>query len=338
MKYLLDKPEQIKISLTNICNYRCVMCYNPALKEERGLIRDDLLFRILDECKRLNIAKVSLGATGEPLVHKGFTGYLKYAKSLSLWVSTCTNASLLTPEISEALIAEGIDHVSLSIYSSNPDEHSEYTETDLFDQVVKNTEHFLTLWHKNKNKNKIRVEMKFLEIPGINNYGKFVEFWGPLAKKIGLGQFYIPIRKLQNWSGRNFRYDASYPKRLLCLVKDGEGAQIISRPKTKCPSVGFYLSVAHNGKAYPCCNIPESAGCQEIEFGDLNKDGIMDIWRSERFLSFQRDHYNRKAYKYGPCRICSSIQPTFGIRLSPRGIADLAKTIAIKIKNRLANA
>jgi len=85
---LLDRPEIIKVSLTNICNYRCVMCYNPGLRQMRGFIKEDLLWRIMEECVEAGIGKISLGATGEPLLHPKFADFLVRAKQQGLWVST----------------------------------------------------------------------------------------------------------------------------------------------------------------------------------------------------------------------------------------------------------
>src|SRR5437870_7571461 len=141
--YFLERPQQIKVSVTNICNYKCVMCYNPTLKQARDLIADDLMYAILDECVEIGIPKISIGGTGEPLLHPRFVDYLVEAKRRGLWVSTTSNCSTLTRERALAMLDAGIDRMNISIYSSTPEEHKQYTKTDLFEQAADNVKFFI---------------------------------------------------------------------------------------------------------------------------------------------------------------------------------------------------
>lgn len=305
MKYFLDKPEHIKISLTNVCNYRCVMCYNSTLKQKRGFIEDGLLFKILDECKKTNIRKVSLGSTGEALTHKKFINYLTYAKSLGLWVSTSTNGSLLTPKIANAFIREKIDRVNLSIYSSNSKEHSQYTGTKLFTQTVKNIKYFLKL--RNKTKSKVKIFMSFLELPGINDFFRFIQYWRTFTESSGLEPLDISVRSFQNWGGLDIR-DSSLRRLLLSKTNFdiSKSVQVI-----RCPHIRFYLHIDHEGNVYPCCNIPEARYDSNVKFGNIYKDNIMDVWHSKRYLAFKRAHYRKNISQYLPCTKCSDIKPYY---------------------------
>ena len=286
MEYFLEKPEQIKISLTSVCNFRCTMCFNPNLKEQKGFIEDSLLFKILDECKSLDIRKVSLGSTGEVLLHKNFLNYLKYAKLLGLWVSTTTNCSFLTENIAEALIQEKIDRINLSIYSSDPQEHRAYTDTDTFERVVTNIHYFLDLWHKTGGK--IEVRLRYLQVPNVNDYDKFMKFWKPLAKKVGLS---IPVKRVINWSGRVSCYS--------------EKELFGGKHEIPCPHIRYYLHILHNGDVLPCTSIPESYGAKEVLFGNVLNDRIIDIWNNQKYLSFKKAHAQMKVSDYGPCQNCS---------------------------------
>ena len=98
--FFLIRPDSIKVSITNICNYNCIMCYMSSLKDAKGQMEDDLFFSLVHQCRDNGIGKISIGAVGEPLVHKRFVNFVQYAKSMGLWVSSTSNCSLLSPEIS----------------------------------------------------------------------------------------------------------------------------------------------------------------------------------------------------------------------------------------------
>jgi len=328
MKYFIDKPEQIKISLTNVCNYRCIMCYNPNLKQKRGYIEDDLLFKVLDECEEEGIHKVSLGSTGEPFLHKSFVKYLKYAKSLGLSTSTTSNCSVLTKELAQSLIGGKLDRFNISIYSSSPEEHKKYTGTDEFYKVCENVRYFLNLWHESKRE--MEVNMWFLQLPHINNYNAYLKLWGPLAEKVGIA---LPLKEPVNWGGLSDVPGDSSSLRKVWLEKNSDETNLAWNRTIRCPHIRYYMYVLHDGIVVPCCNIPEIVGCNEVEFGNIYKERIIDIWHSKRYLAFKKDLYSKKVSRYGPCRKCSDIKEISRTKLSFHNLPKRLQSIMYLVKN-----
>jgi len=312
MHYFLDRPRQIKISLTNVCNYRCVMCPNPKFKQQRAFITDRLVRKILNECRDLGVGRVALGSTGEPLMHRNFIEYLRYAKSLGLRVSTTTNCSLLSPAVSEALIRERIDRVSLSIYSSDEKSHLAYTGTNSFGKVAENITKFLELWHESGSATE--VNMAFLSIPGVNDRERFMSFWGPLAKRIGLP---ITVKPAINWGGTINLYGSAVQGERLRVVKKPSGPELVIRHQIRCPHVCNYLFIIHDGTVYPCCNILESDGRPEVEFGNIGSETIRTVWNSGKYLAFKMDHFNKRIEQYPFCRRCSDVIRYRSVKLNP---------------------
>lgn len=312
MSYFLDIPEQIKISLTNICNYSCVMCPNSMLKQERGYISDDLVHKILEECAKLGVKRVSLGGTGEPLINKKFVAYLKKAKSLRLWVSTTTNCSFLSQEMTKSLVGEGLDRICLSVYSSDEKSHREYTGTESFSKVVKNVNYFLNYWYENKSP--MEVNMWFLSIPGVNDRAKFIEYWGPIAKRIGLP---LTIKEPINWGGRIDLFREKLSAGMLRIVKKEAGYELVRKSQIRCLEVRRYFFVLHDGTVLPCCNIQEGDETGKIVFGNLTKDSIMDVWQGSKYLSFKKDHFRKKIGEYPYCRECSEVIQLSSWKLNP---------------------
>lgn len=295
MSYFLEKPEIVKVSLTNICNYRCVMCFNPGLRQARGRMEERLLHRIVDECVAEGIGKMSLGATGEPLLHPDFPAFLAYAKSRGIWVSTTTNASRLTPALAAGIFERGIDRINISIYSTTAEEHRNYTGTGMFEEVVANIRACLRLWQELGKP--CLINMWFLPIPGVNSLEKHLAFWKPLADEVGLE---ITRQPALNWGGA---VDFAREPRLRLVREEGRLAVRWVR-RRPCPDIRYYFQILHGGEILPCCQVPEPDAEGSLVFGRLPENGIMEVWRSERYRSFKRAHARRRIDAYPPCAAC----------------------------------
>lgn len=296
MSYFTDKPDIIKVSLTNICNYRCVMCFNPGMRQERGRIEGGLLRRIVDMCVEAGVGKLSLGATGEPLLHPDYLTFLSYAKSRGLWVSTTTNASRLSPDIGAEILGLGINRVNLSIYSTTDEEHRNYTGTGLFDQVEANIRAFLGLWKQRGRP--CLVNMWFLPIPGVNSLEKHLAYWKPLADDVGLE---IMRQPMLNWGGAVGV--ARVPR--LRLVREDARLGLRWLRRRSCPDLRHYLHVLHTGEVLPCCQLAEPDAAGASVFGRIPENSLMQIWMSERYLTFKRAHARRRIRDYPLCVSCS---------------------------------
>jgi radical SAM protein with 4Fe4S-binding SPASM domain len=296
MSYFLDKPEVVKVSLTNICNYRCVMCFNPSLRQARGRMEGDLLRRVVDMTVEAGVGKISLGASGEPLLHPEFLSFLAYAKSRGLWVSTTTNASRLTPELSAEILGLGINRVNLSIYSTTDREHRDYTGTGLFDQVVANIRAFLQLWKKQGRP--CTLNMWFLPIPGVNSLETHLAYWKPLADEVGLE---IVNQPMLTWAGVDDSAAWAPPR----LAREGDRLALRWQRRRPCPDLRGHLMVLHTGEVLPCCQLPEPDPAGSLVFGRLPENSITEIWSSERYQAFKRAHFRRRIEGYPTCLKCA---------------------------------
>ena len=72
-------------------------CYIPPTCKDTA-INSELLFKILQEGRNLNIIHVTLSG-GEPLLHKDFLSFLKKCRELDLAVNVLTNLTLLNDKI-----------------------------------------------------------------------------------------------------------------------------------------------------------------------------------------------------------------------------------------------
>ncbi|HEX4454155.1 MAG TPA: radical SAM/SPASM domain-containing protein [Kofleriaceae bacterium] len=109
--------EFLQIEPTTRCNFTCGFCCG------RSMTQSDLDFaqfeRTLAQFRSLR--HVELQGEGEPLMHPRFFDMLAATRARGIVVSMITNGSLLTDDNVAQLVAGGIEKISISIESADPD-------------------------------------------------------------------------------------------------------------------------------------------------------------------------------------------------------------------------
>ena len=117
----LGRPlRDLRISVTDRCNFRCVYCMPKQVfgSDYRFLDRKELL--TFEEIARVASVFVGLGVNklrltgGEPLVRKDVEQLIALLAPLGAELTLTTNASLLAPK-ANALAAAGLDRVTVSL-------------------------------------------------------------------------------------------------------------------------------------------------------------------------------------------------------------------------------
>lgn len=142
----LKGPFNLVIETSNFCNARCVMCPYSVMKRPKKImdkeIFDKIVARINEE--KLPLNKVFFSGLGEPLTDSRLVSRIKALKELNFPVKLYTNASLLTPEISQQLVNLGLDEMNISFNGVTPKQYQQVMGLD-FDRVVGNIEALLRI-------------------------------------------------------------------------------------------------------------------------------------------------------------------------------------------------
>jgi GTP 3',8-cyclase len=129
----------LRISVTDRCNFRCVYCRSADPENYRG--HDEILtWPELEQLARvfvgLGIRKIRVTG-GEPLVRDGVDEYIGRLSALGIEdLSITTNGHLLTERI-DSLIAAGLRRVNISLDSLDPAKFEKITRTKSFDTVMR---------------------------------------------------------------------------------------------------------------------------------------------------------------------------------------------------------
>ena len=129
----------LRISVTDRCNFRCVYCRSADPENYRE--HDEILS--WTELERLGRIFVGLGICkvritgGEPLVRDGLENYLRYLHGIGVGdLSMTTNGHLLA-ERCEALMAAGLQRMNVSLDSLDAIKFEKITRTRSYDAVMR---------------------------------------------------------------------------------------------------------------------------------------------------------------------------------------------------------
>lgn len=111
-----DKPKEIIIEVSSICNFNCNFCFNE--KGERGEMSKYEIKKILDHIADLEIGILRFTG-GEPFLRPDLVDLIEYSNNKNLSVRINTNGSLLTRKVVKKLKGK-VDGVLISIQNSDP--------------------------------------------------------------------------------------------------------------------------------------------------------------------------------------------------------------------------
>jgi radical SAM protein with 4Fe4S-binding SPASM domain len=107
------------IEITNACNFKCTWCPDEIMDRQRGFMKKEKVFRILEEVAAKRpwlgpIFPVKLHQMGEPMLHPDLPEIVAKAEAMGVPVELNTNCGLITEERIDALYRGGLTNLILS--------------------------------------------------------------------------------------------------------------------------------------------------------------------------------------------------------------------------------
>jgi len=142
-------PVHLDIEINNLCNMRCSMCEHgqapkPEYFREKKELDRDTVRRIIEEFASKGGRSIDFNGLNEPLLSQDLEWYVSLARDkgvIDLFLHT--NAELLSPERSAALIDAGLTRVFFSIDGYSKETYSKIRIGGDFDKVISNIEAFM---------------------------------------------------------------------------------------------------------------------------------------------------------------------------------------------------
>lgn len=257
-----NAPLYMNIEPTSACNINCTICSLDGSRK-RGFIDMDFFYRVVDEAKELGVERIALFLAGEPLLHKNIAEMVDYVVKSGIEARIRTNAVLLTPEKSEALLKAGLDFLGISFDGDNKEEYESIRVGADYEQTLENVLNFLRL------KKEMGLERPFVSLQMIKLFENPNQQIDPEFKKLFEG---LPLDEFSLISPHSWRGE-----------KDDVGKRDWGKYYYPCTGLWSAFSVAWDGKVICCTDL----NGRQV-FGDLNKQTIMEVWNGEQMRHHRR--------------------------------------------------
>ena len=207
MKTLTDtfgrKFPYIRLSITDVCNYRCTYClpqgYKKTPGDMRGFMSAEEISRLTKALSELGVCKIRLTG-GEPTVRKDFFDILKDMKQNSnIPKITMTTNGYRLNKIAKQLNELGLDGINISIDSLNRETFKKLTGHDRLTEILEGIKILQDLNFKN-------IKVNAVLLKDINDTHEDFEKFGSFIKNNEIDFRFIELMQ----TGDNLDYFRKY--------------------------------------------------------------------------------------------------------------------------------
>jgi cyclic pyranopterin phosphate synthase len=197
------KFPYIRLSISDVCNFKCGYCLPDGYKIDRS---DNRKFLNIEEIGRLAKALSELGVSkirltgGEPTVRKDFFEIIKIIKENSgIKKTVMTTNGYRLDKTADDIKNSGLDGINISIDSLNADTFKKITGHDRLEETLKGIKNLQKLNFKN-------IKINAVLLKGINDSEKDFDDWAEFLKNNEIDFRYIELMQ----TGDNIDYFNKY--------------------------------------------------------------------------------------------------------------------------------
>jgi radical SAM protein with 4Fe4S-binding SPASM domain len=294
----LDTPLVIQMFPIYACNFKCNYCVFSSDKDKRGFISDKIVMDFGLYCKCMDeiagfpakLKCLRYVGMGEPLLHPRIADMVAYAagKNVAERLEILTNASLLTPARSDALIEAGLSRLVVSLQGTTAEKYRSVCGTAIdFVEFRSN----LRYYFEHKGQGQLHIKIIDYALEGEADEKRFYELFGDICDTIGV-EHAGPIFPYVNYGEVLKERDTSVTQ----FGLDVSEVRV-------CPQPFFTLQINPDGKVVPCYSIVYPG-----IMGDCNDQSVPEIWNGPTYQRFRRAMLDGLACASGVCAECEIIR------------------------------
>ncbi len=275
-------PRAIQIQTDSRCNARCLFCgYTDTHKSlPQGAMDDDLFKKIVDECGKHLIGRISPYLMNEPLLDRKMPERIAYINKKKKFITKTkinSNGALLTPEMSEGLVEAGLRHLWISVQGYSEETYNKSMGLSL-DRVLGNIDKFIEIRdRRNAQLPKLTITtLKTSIVEPEIEYAK--KYWGDRNVR-------FKVHKMDNRSGKDLSDLGTVKPRL----------------RRNCDLFLKQAYVLYNGDMILCCHDWR----RTVVLGNVRERSISEIWNSDHFLRLIREYQAGNFENLAICRSCT---------------------------------
>jgi MoaA/NifB/PqqE/SkfB family radical SAM enzyme len=306
-------PEEVQIYPTNLCNLKCIFCYQQLKQYDYSdMLSKDKWFNITKELCEMGVESILISGGGEPLYTPEVTlSIMKIAKKYGLDGRLITNGTLWTSKYINKTIEMKWNHVTFSIDGSNSVTHDFLRGANgAFGKTIRNVKLF------NSFKKKLKGEFPILELAMVLNKYNYKEVPeivklaykneirnvtvepvcvnNPDVKKIKLNKmerdyFLKEIIPKAKRLADNFGVGTNFSRlsKAKFIEKTGELKDVIFKNRDNdffnlpCYEPWLWPKIEANGEVWPCSTVQLKV--------NLKNSSFKEVWFGDEFNKFREN-------------------------------------------------
>lgn len=276
----------LQFELTSKCNERCIHCYIPNEKKDKGIdLPINMFKKVMNEFYKMGGLQVSLSG-GEIFMHKNILDIIKFCREKDMQIILLTNLISINEDLIPFLKEINLSMIQASLYSMKEEIHDKITKIQ---GSYKKTRKAIELLVKND----IPV-MISCPIMKANSecYHDILEYAHTLGIKAQTDFILMGEENMSNENLKN-RIDLNATEKVIREILHNEGVDSVDHIKDLTPVELFQLKLSQpvcaagitnicinaNGDVTPC------NGWQGLKAGNIYKSSLKDIWSNSENLN-----------------------------------------------------
>jgi cyclic pyranopterin phosphate synthase len=284
--------SQVRVSLTDRCNFDCVYCHNEGLGDTRGPMEaqdhemetDDVV-RFLEVAREFDIEAVKFTG-GEPMLRGDLAEIIRRTPD-AMEVSMTTNGTFL-PGRAPALVEAGLERVNVSQDAIDQEAFAEITKSGAYEQVIEGVEAAMDAGLDPVKLNMVVFEPTAGYVPEMvdhvaANEGLCLQLIEYMPELVGRPEWAIDISRVHDWlaeqADRIEAREMHDRKRYWVSDDDGSGEGMVEIvdpvENTDFCDNCHRVRITHDGKLKGCLNRTDDLR----SMGEMTKDEIRETFR-----------------------------------------------------------
>lgn len=296
----LNSPLSMYIEPTRICNFKCFYCMHSTRGEETGALAKtgfklehmDIEFfaKLVKEIMEFPTIpkRVCFSGLGEPLTNKQLPDMIRMLRKAGFEgrIDVISNGSLLTPEMSDALVSAGISRIQISIQGLSTEKYKEICGVSMDIEKLKSN---IRYFYEHKGNATIYVKIIDSILENKEDEKMFFDMFGDICDTIYIEHLVIMEQQMGD-HGR----EVDTTRNLM-----GE----IVEKRFVCGVMFYFLQVNIDGETFPCSTpgLPNS-----FSMGCAKEKTLLEIWNDRKRNGLIRKNLKDGYASIPTCALCSS--------------------------------
>lgn len=299
----LDSPLSMYVEPTRTCNFKCFYCMHSTRGEKGGVLEHtgfhlahmdmELYEKMVRDIMSFptQIKRVCFSGLGEPLMNPRLPEMIRKLREAGFGgrIDIISNGSLLTHELSDALIAAGINRLQISIQGLSQQQYLENCGVAVdVDKLRSELEYF----HQKTQGTEASLYVKIIDVMLKNEEDKeqFFQMFGNVCDTIFVEHLVIMEQQMGDHGGRTDH------------TRNLNGEYVAKREV--CGVMFYFLQVNIDGDTYPCSTpgLPTS-----FSMGNIKEKTLQEIWNDTTRHNLMCRNLKDGYASISTCVECSSV-------------------------------